>query len=95
MFVLKTQEQGLNQDLQTGVQNWELMKFGGLRVSYPIYKNNHTNKICWYTKTKSFTFTSLYVPIVLYDRNFWNICLDSTNTENLTKYNWVSLCQND
>ena len=36
---------------------------------------------------------SFNVPIVFYKLNFWNISLEYTNAENLTKYNWMSFSQ--
>ena len=48
----KSHRQGVTQDLETGGQNWGFLKFRGSKVSYPIYKNDHSNLIYWLSKTK-------------------------------------------
>ena len=85
-----SQEQGVTQDLETGGQNWGFFKFRGSKVSYPIYKNDHSNLIYWLSKTKCASLCHLMYLLSSRSETFEIFPWTQTNTENLAKYNWVS-----
>ena len=85
--------QGITQDLETGGQNWGFLKFRGSKVSYPIYKNDHSNLIYWFSKTKCASLCNLMYLLSSRSETFEIFPWTQTNTENLAKYNWVSFSQ--
>ena len=87
------QKQGITKDLETGGQNWGFLKFRESKVSYPIYKNDHSNLIYWLSKTKCGSLCHLMYLLSCMSETFEVFPWTQTNTENLAKYNWVSFSQ--
>ena len=85
--------QGVTQDLETGGQNWGFLKFRGSKVSYLIYKNDHSNLIYWLSKTKCASLCHSMYLLSSRSETFEIFPWTLTNTENLAKYNWVSFSQ--
>ena len=86
-------DQGVTKDLETGGQNWGFLKFRGSKVSYPIYKNDHSNLIYWLSKTKGASLSNSMYLLSSRSETFEIFPWTQTNTENLAKYNWVSFSQ--
>ena len=76
-----------------GVKIEDFFKFRGSKVSYPIYKNDHSNLIYWLSKTKCASLCHLIYLLSSRSETFEIFPWTQTNTENLAKYNWVSFSQ--